>query len=215
MILTAYVPSALPQASLIEKTPPAAAIAGKKETVFKFYGPMPTGVAVSHSGRVFVCFPRWGDDVKSTVTEIKNGRLISFPPEMNGRAGPANGASGLVSVQSVVVDAADRLWCLDTGSVEMGPTTFGGPKLVGVDLKTDRLFKTILLPQDVALPTSYLNDVRFNLKIGRAGCAFITDSSDNGPDGIIVVDLATGKNWRRLSGHSSTTAETDFAPKVD
>ena len=42
-----------------------------------------------------------------------------------------------VSVQSVVVDPKDRLWVLDTGSIGFGPTTFGGPKMVGIDLNTN------------------------------------------------------------------------------
>lgn len=66
-----------------------------------------------------------------------------------------------MSVQSVVVDPADRLWILDTGSPLFQPTKYGGPKLVCVDLKTDQVSKKILFPQDVALSTTYLNDVRF------------------------------------------------------
>ena len=66
----------------------------------------------------------------------------------------------------------------------------GGPKLVGVDLKTDQVFKKILFPQEVSLPTTYLNDVRFDLRHRDEGIAYITDSSQNGPNGIIVVDLA-------------------------
>lgn len=31
---------------------------------------MPTGVTVSHSGRIFVNFPQWGDDVTATVAEV-------------------------------------------------------------------------------------------------------------------------------------------------
>src|SRR5438132_3600225 len=33
------------------------------EIVARFDGPMPTGVAVSKAGRIFVTFPRWGDPV--------------------------------------------------------------------------------------------------------------------------------------------------------
>jgi hypothetical protein len=77
----------------------------------------------------------------------------------------------LVSVQSIVVDPADR----------------------GFD-------------RQVALPTTYLNDVRFDLRRGDAGTAYITDSSDSGPNGIIVVDLATGASWRRLHEHAATKA---------
>jgi sugar lactone lactonase YvrE len=111
-----------------------------------------------------------------------------------------------VSVQSIVVDPADRLWLLDTGSPMFQPTEHGGPKLVCVDLATDQVVRTILFPTDVALPTTYLNDVRFDLRRGEAGTAFITDSSDSGPNGVIVVDLASGESRRRLHDHPATKA---------
>ncbi|SDY89868.1 Major royal jelly protein [Modestobacter sp. DSM 44400] len=49
-----------------------------------------------------------------------------------------------MSVQSIVVDPADRLWLLDTGSPMFAPTEHGGPKLVCVDLTTDEVGQTIL-----------------------------------------------------------------------
>ena len=68
---------------------------------------MPTGVAVSAKGRVFVCFPRWEDPVRYTVAEVKDGVAVPYPGEaMNRGATPDQ----LVSVQSVVVDPQDRLW---------------------------------------------------------------------------------------------------------
>jgi sugar lactone lactonase YvrE len=67
--------------------------------------------------------------------------------------------------------------------------------------------KKILFPQNIALPTTYLNDVRFDLRRGKEGIAYITDSAQNGPDEIIVVDLASGESWRRLNDHPSTKAE--------
>lgn len=50
-----------------------------------------------------------------------------------------------------------------------------------------------------------------------SGVAFITDSSDRGPNGIIVVDLASGESWRRLHEHPSTKAEnlSSFRPIVE
>jgi sugar lactone lactonase YvrE len=120
-------------------------------------------------------------------------------------------------VQSVVVDPADRLWILDTGSPMFQPTKYGGPKLVCVDLETNQVIKKILFPQNVALPTTYLNDVRFDLRRGQEGIAYITDSAQNGPNGIIVVDLASGESWRRLNDHPSTKAEDlqTFLPIVE
>lgn len=188
--------------------------AGKLELFATIGAPMPTGITVSHTGRVFVNFPRWGDKVPCTVAELVDGRVVPYPSrELNDPNGhPAD--QRLVSVQSVVVDPANRLWLLDTGRIEWGPTAEGGAKLVCVDLDANRVAQIIVMPPDVALPTTYLNDIRFDLAAGAAGYAYITDSSTNGPNAIIVVDLATGTARRRLNDHASTKA-ADFLPIVE
>lgn len=189
--------------------------AGKIEVVATFDGPMPTGVTVSRSGRIFVCYPKWGDKVDFTVAEVKAGRAVAYPDEAINRPGGSQDADRLISVQSVVVDPNDRLWIVDTGSIEFGPTSPGGPKLVGVDLATNKVFKTIAFPPEVALATSYLNDVRFDLRRGEAGYAFLTDSAAKGPNGLIVVDLATGRSWRRLHDHPTTKADAGVLALVE
>jgi sugar lactone lactonase YvrE len=203
------------------KTPPQELPAdeplGVLEPVAYFNGAMPTGVTVSQQGRIFVNFPKWGDEVPFTVAEIHDGELVAYPDEAMNKTDPDDLAAALVSVQSVVVDPADHLWILDTGSPLFQPTEFGGPKLIGVDLKTDQVVKKILFPQEVALSTTYLNDVRFDLRRGSEGMAFITDSAQRGPNGIIVVDLASGDSWRQLHDHPSTKAEKlqTFLPIVE
>jgi sugar lactone lactonase YvrE len=190
---------------------------GALEPVAYFNGAMPTGVTVSHKGRIFVNFPKWGDDVSFTVAEIHKGEMVAYPDESINQTNPADQAAALVSVQSVVVDPVDRLWILDTGSRLFQPTKYGGPKLLCVDLKTDQVSKKILFPQDVALPTTYLNDIRFDLRRGSEGMAFITDSAQKGPNGIIVVDLASEQSWRRLHDHHSVKPEElqTFLPIVE
>src|SRR4051812_18824293 len=193
----------------------AAASEGKLEVVHEFRGPMPTGVAVSQSGRIFVNYPRWGDPVDFTVAEIRNGKAEAYPnADMNQPEMPKQ-AERLISVQSVVIDPRDRLWILDTGSIQFSPTSYGGPKLVGVDLQKNQIFKKILVPADVAPPTTHLNDVRFDLVRGRSGFAYITDSGQESSNGIIVVDLDSGKCWRRLAGHPSVKPEPSFVPVVE
>jgi sugar lactone lactonase YvrE len=190
---------------------------GKLEIVATFNGPMPTGVTVSNSGRIFVNFPKWGDNVQYTVAEVKDGKTLPYPnAEINRYKDGDNLSDKLVSVQSVVVDpTGNRLWILDTASIGFGPTKFGGPKLLAVDLNTNQVTKKILFPPDVALTTSYVNDVRFDLHRGAEGMAFITDSTSSGPNGIIVVDLASGKSWRRLNDHPSTKPDPAFVPVVE
>lgn len=45
--------------------------------------------------------------------------------------------------------------------------------------------------------------------------AFITDSSTEGTNAIIVVDIASGKSWRKLDRHPSTLPEPNFVPVVE
>ena len=100
---------------------------------------MPTGVTVSHKGRIFVNFPKWGDDVKFTVAEIQNGQPIAYPDESINEVDQEIRHQHSV-VQSVVVDPADVLWILDTG-VPIQAHRYGGPKLICVNLDTNKVVK--------------------------------------------------------------------------
>jgi sugar lactone lactonase YvrE len=204
---------------------------GSMQLVAQFNGPMPTGVTVSANNRIFVNFPRWGDKVPFTVAEVVNGRAVAYPNAAVNAFGKEGDRAALsmektaraqslrehhfVSVQSVVVDPRDRLWVLDTGSIAFGPAVYGGPKLVAINLKTNKIVRKILLPQSVATPKTYLNDIRFDLRRGRGGMAFITDSGAASPNGIIVVDLASGRSFRRLASHRSVKPEQKFVPFVE
>jgi sugar lactone lactonase YvrE len=186
----------------------AGAAQGRLEVVHEFNGPMPTGVTVSRDNRIFVNFPRWEDPVQFTVAEIRDGRVVAYPDEATNRGDTPD---TLFSVQSVVVDPRNRLWAVDTGSVDMGPIKgLEWVKLVGIDLSSNKVFKTIRFPQGVITPNSYINDVRFDLRRGQDGMAFITDSSSKGDNGIIVVDLASGRSWRKLHKHPAVTADKTF-----
>jgi len=74
-----------------------------------------------------------------------------------------------------------------------------GPKLVRIDLASDKVTQTIAFDEDAAPQGSYLNDVRFS---NDGKYAFITDSGVKGA--LLVVDLAAGKTARVLDGHPST-----------
>jgi hypothetical protein len=70
------------------------------EAVHQFFGATSTGVPVSHGGRLFVCCPKWGDDVGFTVAELRDGQEVTYPPqELNDKSRPA---------------ASGRVRCLDT-----------------------------------------------------------------------------------------------------
>lgn len=188
---------------------------GKLETVAEIRGAMPTGVAVSTSGRVFINYPRWGDRVEFTVAEVVNGRPVAFPnADLNSQGKVNTQHNRIVSAQSVVIDPTGmNLWIVDTGSLRPEPISYGGPKLIKVDLRTNQVAKKILIDQKSLDPETYLNDVRFLMPGDSPGHAFITDSSAKG--GIIVVDLESGKSWRRLGDTPFTRSDPGFVPVVE
>lgn len=206
------------------------------ELVHLYYDEWPTGIAVSRAGRMFSNYPPGLDaqNTMYTVAEIFPNNTESAYPNATYNVPPqgrinnssmtsVGDANYLTGVQSVVVDAQDRLWILDTGRTSISdgtmlPASPGGPKLVGVDLETNEVFQTIVFTSTVAGSLSYLNDVRFdlspNITESGQGVAYITDSSPEGVNAIVVVDLGTGEAWRRLVLHPSTQANPGFLPTI-
>lgn len=203
---------ALAISAMLDQQP---ANAAELETVANLTGPMPTGITVAPNGRIFVNYPQWGDKPGYAVAELRDGVPVPYPDTALNAPLGSDPAAHLLSVQSVVADARNRLWILDTGAPGFAAPVEGGAKLVAIDLATDAVVRTIVLGPDVVLPTTYLNDVRFDLRQGEAGVAYITDSSITGPGGLIVVDLATGHALRRLSGHPSTMPDPGFTPVIE
>jgi sugar lactone lactonase YvrE len=175
-----------------------------------------TGVAVTADGRRFVNFPRWTDDAPISVAEVmKDGSLRPYPDAKwnewrNARAGELSVADHFVCVQSIVPDGHGNLWVVDPGAPGNEKILPGAPKLVRIDLKTNRVTKVIAVPEDVALQGAYLNDIRFSPD-GRTG--YITDSGTRGA--IIVVDLESGRSWRTLDGHPSTQVDKTVTVAID
>jgi sugar lactone lactonase YvrE len=162
-----------------------------------------TGVAVSHQNRLFVNFPRWKPVIPLSVAEVtEHNQLVPYPDAEWNTWDPALPPQDhFVCVQSVYVDEQDFLWVLDPANPEMKGVVPGGPKLVKIDLATRQVVQRIFFDESVAFPTSYLNDVRFDL---ARQVAYITDS---GRGAIIVVNLATGGSRRLLGNHPSTKSE--------
>ncbi|QSB20748.1 gluconolaconase [Pseudomonas sp. 15A4] len=206
---TATPATALPANAPAEKT------IGQLEQVFAFHDAMPTGVTVTETGRIFVNFPHWGDDVPFTVGEIRDGKVIAYPDAAINKEDPKDPAKGLISVQSVVADGQGRVWLLDTAAPNFAAPKAGGAKLVAVDLASNKVVKTLVFPANVILPSTYVNDMRFDFRSGKEGTVYVTDSSVSGPGAIIVMDIASGKATRRLSGAKSTSVDPEFKPVVE
>lgn len=139
----------------------------------------------------------------------------------NGISFGSGNSTGFISVQALYITPAtngtgfsrpETLWVLDTGR----PTIYnaqgdpsmpyaqpGGPKVVAISLTNDTVYQTFTFPSTVHYPDSYFNDLRFdltpNVTESGQGIAYLVDSSNEGRPGFIMLDLGTGKSWRRLT----------------
>ncbi|MBP5953874.1 L-dopachrome tautomerase-related protein [Pseudomonas sp. P42] len=188
---------------------------GKLEQVHAFYDAMPTGVTVSETGRIFVNFPRWGDNVPFTLGEIRDGKVVAYPNAAINKENPNDPSDGLISVQSVVADGQGRVWLLDTAAPGFADPKPRGAKLVAIDLASNKVVKRLVFPDNVMLPSTYVNDMRFDFRNGTEGTVYLTDSSLRGPGAIIVMDIASGRAMRRLSGVPATSVDPAFVPVVE
>jgi sugar lactone lactonase YvrE len=162
-----------------------------------------TGIAVSREGRIFVCFPRWSDDVQVSVGEVlESDRVRPFPDtawnHWNDSASPGE---HFVCVQSVYIDGQDNLWILDPASPYFRGVVPGGAKLLKVDIEDGEVLQKIIFEESVVPSAAYLNDVRVDTE---RDVAYITDS---GLGALVVVDLKTGMARRLLADHPSTKSE--------
>ena len=179
------------------------------------FGHQVTGISVSETNRIFVNFPRWTEDNAISVAELADGQLKPYPDQewnawRNARKDELPPQDHWVCVQSVVADQRGSLWVLDPAAPAQAHMVSGGPKLVRIDLASDKVTQVIPFDESVAPQGSYLNDVRFS---NDGKHAYITDSGVRGA--LLVVDIGAGKTVRVLDGHPSTQMKKGLDVSAD
>jgi hypothetical protein len=157
-------------------------------------------VAVSR-GRIFVAGPRWtGSRGPQLATIVDGGKPKAFPDAAwNAWKPGSDNGTAFVNINAIHMDPDGRLWIVDTGAPDFGGNPLPrGAKLVRIDLMTDKVDRVIHLGPELALPGSYVDDIRFN-----GDHAYLTDA---GRPAIIVLDMASGVGRRVLEDDPSTTA---------
>lgn len=181
---------------------------GNVQVVARFPHVQPSGIAFLPDNRMVVSFPRSAHEhAGARLGVYAKGKIIPFPD--------AASQEQFVSPLGMIVDAQGKLWVLDEGMVEGQGTVAGAQKLFEVDPVTNRIVKVYPVTAPALLPDSHLNDVRIDLTHGTAGTAFITDTSTGGHPGLVVIDLATGKQRRILADAKVVSAEPGFIGMID
>jgi sugar lactone lactonase YvrE len=194
-LLAASAPTNLPRAT---SGPAANKEDPRLELVATFEAP-PAGVAISHDGRIFISFPRWGDSHDASLAEFVNRNLVPFPSAEahTKKAGDAQ----LQSIQGIAI-IDNTIYFLDAATA----------KLHIHDLTTRALIKRIHLPTAGIQGNIYANDLCIDPHRGTQGFAYISDSVTGG---IIVLDIASSTAWRRLAHHPSTHPDKNFIATVE
>jgi len=169
------------------------------------------GAAISRAGRLFCSFPRWTDQDTPGLGEVRaGGNIEPFVPAGWKAARGHGDAERFVSVHSVHIDAADRLWVLDEGTPRVGPEAgklSARPKVICIDLATNRVERTYRFDTAAAPAGSSLGHVRAD-----ANYAYV---SDVGRGAIVIVNRQTGECRRVLEGHPVTRADPHRVPTLN
>lgn len=156
----------------------------------------PGNVTVTDNGRIIMSLHQFYLP-KYTVVEYKDKALVPFPnkdlADVDSKAAlKLDSVLGIRSANGIV-------WMLDNGM--RGGVT---PKLVGWDIKADKLHQVISLPPPIAPKDEFVNDFAVDT---RHNHIFISDPAGGTNAGLIVVNLNTGTARRVLEGHSSMIPE--------
>lgn len=161
-----------------------------------------SGTAVE-GGRIFVSGPRWSGSKGPPVGIVEGDAVKPYPNAAWAGWKPGDDPSkAFVNVNAIHLDGKGGLWVVDTGAPDFGGDPLpGGAKLVRIDLATNSVSRVYPLGPTIALPGSYVDDIRFN-----GAHAYLTDA---GKAGLIVLDIESGQMRRVLDNHPSTTAPAD------
>lgn len=187
-----------------------------------FYNPqnvLITGLAVTDD-RIFVATPKLFSGVPSTVSWVSKAQfgdsptLNAFPDWTFSNTGRSDfNCSDLIltSVYRLRVDSCNRIWLLDAGisrSLEDYEITCP-PKILVVDLATDRVVRRIDFPPEVLRGESLFTNMVIDETTAK-GCddvfVYITDTVE---PGIIVYDSGKDVTWR--VSHPAMYPDPDFA----
>ncbi|XP_030369550.1 uncharacterized protein LOC115620459 [Scaptodrosophila lebanonensis] len=178
-----------------------------------------TGLAVTED-RIFVATPKLFSGVPSTVTWVSKAQfgdspvLQAYPDwSFSNTARTDFNCSDLIltSVYRLRIDSCNRLWLLDAGisrSLEDYERTCA-PKILVVDLNTDRVVRRVDFPAEVLRGESLFTNMVIDETSAKHCDDVFVYISDTVEPGIVVYDSGKDVTWR--VSHPAMYPDPDFA----
>ncbi|KMQ65308.1 hypothetical protein ACM39_16650 [Chryseobacterium sp. FH2] len=162
------------------------------------------GIAVSNDKRIFADFPRWEKGNNPSLIELKDGKEVAFPSnEWNEWQPDKKTETAFVSLNSHYINRNDNhLWVTDAGEELGKDRVTGAPKLVEINLNSNKVVNVFLFGGQYAPSGGHLNDIRV-----LGDDVFITES---GTGAILLLNRKTREIRRLLAKLTLTKAD----PKV-
>ncbi|WP_228377139.1 major royal jelly family protein [Chryseobacterium sp. FH2] len=171
-----------------------------------------SGIAVSSDNRVFLGFPRHADDHSEfALAELIDGKPIPFPNKEYTYPSRKPYSEWLVSPHGMYMDKNDVLWVLDDGK-RSGQKEIpeGAAKVVGIDIHSQKILHTLVIPKPILSDDAHYNDLRVDLTHGEKGSIYIANSGFGERYSLVVIDIASGNCREVLLNHYSTSPELQF-----
>lgn len=170
-----------------------------------------SGIAVTPDGRVFLGFPRHADNHSGcALVELKDSKLVPFPNREMTYPSDRPYSEWLVSPHGMTTDNKGNIWLIDDGKrAGMDSIPEGAAKVV--EFAPDgNVLASVPINSPVLRQDMHLNDLRIDLKHGKKGMAYITNSSFGTTPSLVVVDIATGQAREVLANHYSTAIQKGY-----
>ncbi|MFS2887500.1 L-dopachrome tautomerase-related protein [Phocaeicola vulgatus] len=188
--------------------------AQKLELVARVMPPTPdmSGIAITPDGRIFISFPRHADNHKEyALAELKeDGQIVPFPNREMTYPSDRPYEEWLVSPHGMTTDEKGNIWVIDDGKrAGIDGIPEGAAKVVGFS-PDGKVISSVVIKSPVLRQDMHLNDLRIDLRHGKSGMAYITNSSFETTPSLVVADIATGKSREVLAGHYSTAIQKGY-----
>ena len=171
-----------------------------------------SGIAITPDGRIFISFPRHADNHKGcALAELKeDGQIVPFPNREMTYPSDRPYEEWLVSPHGMTTDEKGNIWVIDDGKrAGIDGIPEGAAKVVGF-APDGKVVASVVIKSPILRQDMHLNDLRIDLRHGKNGVAYITNSSFGTTPSLIVTDIATGKSREVLAGHYSTAIQKGY-----